>query len=203
MLDIKWIRENAEMLDAALAKRGAEPLSASLIALDERRRTILQSLQDMQSRRNAASKEIGAAMGRGERDKAEALKTEVASLKDTMQESEEAVRRLEADLDASLSVLPNLPADDVPVGADEHDEDREEPGHGWHRAMPLPQSGRSAPSCFSPAPGADECRSRCASTMIFTASSMSSVTVNLLRSSSKILPSASTVCRIQSTSPDQ
>ena len=47
MLDIKWIRENAEMLDAALAKRGAEPLSASLIALDERRRTILQSLQDM------------------------------------------------------------------------------------------------------------------------------------------------------------
>lgn len=62
MLDIKWIRENAEVLDAALAKRGAEPLSQGLIALDEKRRSIIQSVQDMQSRRNAASKEIGAAM---------------------------------------------------------------------------------------------------------------------------------------------
>ena len=62
MLDIKWIRENPEALDAALAKRGAEPLSASLIALDQKRRSVAQAMQDMQSRRNSASKEIGAAM---------------------------------------------------------------------------------------------------------------------------------------------
>ena len=62
MHDIKWIRDNPEAFDAALAKRGAEPQSASLIALDEKRRSVIQTLQDMQSRRNTASKEIGAAM---------------------------------------------------------------------------------------------------------------------------------------------
>ena len=56
MLDIKWIRENPEALDAALKKRGAEPLSTSVIALDERRSAIVQAAQEMQSRRNAASK---------------------------------------------------------------------------------------------------------------------------------------------------
>ncbi|HCD85809.1 MAG TPA: serine--tRNA ligase, partial [Agrobacterium sp.] len=62
MHDIKWIRENPEAFDAALARRGVEPTASGLIALDEKRRSVIQSLQDMQSRRNAASKEIGAAM---------------------------------------------------------------------------------------------------------------------------------------------
>jgi seryl-tRNA synthetase len=121
MLDIRWIRDHADELDAALKKRGAEPAAEALVALDEKRRAEVQKLQEMQSRRNAASKEIGAAMGRKEPERAEALKVEVAAIKDTMQESEEAVRRLEAELDAALTVLPNLPADDVPVGADESD----------------------------------------------------------------------------------
>eukprot|EP01038_Epipyxis_sp_PR26KG_P001952 gene1952-2763_t len=79
MLDIKWIRENPEALDAALAKRGAEPLSASLIALDQKRRSVAQAMQDMQSRRNSASKEIGAAMAQKNMELAEKLKAEVAS----------------------------------------------------------------------------------------------------------------------------
>jgi seryl-tRNA synthetase len=79
MLDIKWIRENPEALDAALAKRGAEPLSASLIALDEKRRAAVQKVQDMQSRRNTASKEIGAAMAQKNSELAEKLKAEVAT----------------------------------------------------------------------------------------------------------------------------
>ncbi|KSV77586.1 Serine--tRNA ligase [compost metagenome] len=119
MLDIKWIRENAEMLDAALVKRGAEPLSASLIALDERRRTVLQSLQDMQSRRNAASKDIGAAMAQKNAELAEKLKAEVAELKNAMPALEEDSRKVEAELNDALSRIPNIPLEDVPVGEDE------------------------------------------------------------------------------------
>ncbi|WP_457583078.1 serine--tRNA ligase [Ensifer canadensis] len=119
MLDIKWIRENADVLDAALAKRGAEPSSASLIAIDERRRTILQSLQDMQSRRNAASKDIGAAMAQKNNELAEKLKAEVAELKNSMPALEEESRQVESELNDALSRLPNIPLDDVPVGSDE------------------------------------------------------------------------------------
>ncbi len=121
MLDIKWIRENAETLDAALAKRGAEPLATQLIALDEKRRAVVQSLQDMQSRRNAASKEIGAAMAQKNAELAEKLKAEVAALKDTMPAAEEEERRVSAELADQLSRIPNVPLDDVPVGKDEHD----------------------------------------------------------------------------------
>lgn len=121
MLDIKWIRENPEALDLALAKRGTDGLSAGLIDLDERRRSAVQALQDMQSRRNAASKEIGAAMAQKNSELAETLKAEVAHLKDTMPVAEEEERRLSAELTDALSRIPNIPFDDVPVGKDEHD----------------------------------------------------------------------------------
>ncbi len=121
MLDIKWIRENAEALDAALAKRGAEPLSASLIALDETRRTLIQTAQDMQSRRNTASKEIGAAMAQKDTALAEKLKAEVAEIKTQLPAAEEEERRVTAELNDALSRIPNIPLDDVPVGTDEND----------------------------------------------------------------------------------
>lgn len=121
MLDIKWIRENPEALDAALAKRGAEPLSAALIALDQKRRSVAQAMQDMQSRRNSASKEIGAAMAQKDMELAEKLKAEVASLKDTLPAAEEEERQLTAELNDALSRIPNIPHDDVPVGKDEQD----------------------------------------------------------------------------------
>jgi seryl-tRNA synthetase len=121
MLDIKWIRDNAEALDTALEKRGAEPLSAALISLDEKRRSLVQSLQDMQSRRNAASKEIGAAMAQKNSELAEKLKAEVAELKTTMPALEEENRQTDAELADALSRIPNIPLDDVPVGSDEND----------------------------------------------------------------------------------
>lgn len=121
MLDIKWIRDNPEALDAALAKRGAEPLSASLIALDQKRRAVAQAMQDMQSRRNSASKDIGAAMAQKNMELAEKLKAEVASLKDTLPAAEEEERQLTAELNDALSRIPNIPHEDVPVGKDEHD----------------------------------------------------------------------------------
>lgn len=121
MLDIKWIRENAEALDAALAKRAAEPQSQSLIALDEKRRSVVQKAQDMQSRRNAASKEIGAAMAQKNMELADRLKAEVAEIKTALPAAEEEERELTAALNDALSRIPNIPLDDVPVGKDEHD----------------------------------------------------------------------------------
>ncbi|WP_099867786.1 serine--tRNA ligase [Pararhizobium haloflavum] len=121
MLDIKWIRDHADALDAALAMRGAEPAAARLIELDETRRQTVQKLQDMQSRRNAASKEIGAAMGAKDAERADALKQEVGGLKAAMQTEEATLEKAESDLGEALSGLPNLPAEDVPQGKDEAD----------------------------------------------------------------------------------
>ncbi|TAV73509.1 serine--tRNA ligase [Rhizobium leguminosarum] len=121
MLDIKWIRENPEALDAALAKRGAEPLAQSLVALDEKRRSAVQKAQDLLSRRNLASKEIGAAMAQKNGELAEKLKAEVSELKTLLPAIEEEDRLLTAELNDALSRIPNIPFDDVPVGKDEHD----------------------------------------------------------------------------------
>ncbi|MGO4136142.1 serine--tRNA ligase [Rhizobium brockwellii] len=121
MLDIKWIRENPEALDAALAKRGAEPLAQSLVALDEKRRSAVQKAQDLLSRRNLASKEIGAAIAQKNGELAEKLKVEVSELKTLLPAIEEEDRQLTAELNDALSRIPNIPFDDVPVGKDEHD----------------------------------------------------------------------------------
>jgi seryl-tRNA synthetase len=119
MHDLRAIRENPGGFDAGLARRGAEPVSTAILALDERRRALTTSAQEAQARRNEASKLIGAAMGKGDTATAEALKAEVAALKETLPALEEEERALGAELDARLAALPNIPADDVPEGADE------------------------------------------------------------------------------------
>ena len=121
MLDIKWIRENPEALDNALAKRGAGPLSSELIALDERRREHVGKVQAAQERRNAASKEIGKAMAEKDAATADKLKAEVGDLKTFLADAEGEERRLVKELNDALSSLPNVPADDVPLGKDEAD----------------------------------------------------------------------------------
>lgn len=121
MLDIKWIRENPEALDKALAKRGAGPLSSELIALDEKRREHVGKVQAAQERRNAASKEIGKAMAEKDAATADKLKAEVGGLKTFLADAEEEERRLLKELNDALSSLPNVPADDVPLGKDEAD----------------------------------------------------------------------------------
>ncbi|MGY6550367.1 MAG: serine--tRNA ligase [Erythrobacter sp.] len=119
MHDIRFIREHPESFDLGLKRRGLEPLAASLIALDEERRAVMTEVQAAQSRRNEASKLIGQAMAKGDRDTAEALKAEVASLKEGLPALETQADDLAAKLKAALEVIPNLPADDVPDGADE------------------------------------------------------------------------------------
>ncbi len=119
MHDIRLIRENPAGFDTALARRGVAPQSAAILALDTARRDVATRMQEAQARRNEASKAIGAAMGKGDKDTAEALKAEVAQLKTTLPELEEDERRLTAELNAALAAHPNLPAEDVPQGEDE------------------------------------------------------------------------------------
>ena len=121
MHDLKYIRENPQDFDAALIRRGAAPVAASILALDENRRAILTEMQNAQARRNEASKAIGAAMAKGDTATAEALKAEVAQLKDTLPSFEERERSAGAELDSLVAGLPNLPAVDTPDGADETD----------------------------------------------------------------------------------
>jgi seryl-tRNA synthetase len=120
MHDIKAIRENPAAFDAGLARRGMTPLSANLIALDEKRRAQMASLQEAQSRRNALSKDIGQAMAKKDLDLAETLKTDVAAIKDHIAAGEEQERALNRELMDALSVIPNIPMADVPDGKDEH-----------------------------------------------------------------------------------
>jgi seryl-tRNA synthetase len=117
MLDLKWIREAPEAFDEGQRRRGLEPLSAKIVALDAERREAVTVLQEMQTRRNEASKAIGEAKRKG--GDADDLIAQVAEFKDKMGATEERERRLGAELDDLLSGLPNTPAADVPDGPDE------------------------------------------------------------------------------------
>jgi len=121
MHDIRFIRENPEAFDAKLVRRRLEPVSAKLIEADGVRRASATRLQEAQNRRNEASKLIGQAMGKGDKETADALKAEVSELKETLPALEETSRAAEKQLEDMLAVIPNLPADDVPDGADESD----------------------------------------------------------------------------------
>ncbi|WP_370195515.1 MULTISPECIES: serine--tRNA ligase [Aurantimonas] len=121
MLDIKWIRDNPDKLDAALARRGAAPLADQLLKLDEERRAHLTRLQTLQGRRNEASKAIGKAKGTGDEAGAEELIREIGEIKEAIQDGEETERRIDKSLEDALARIPNIPLDDVPEGADEAD----------------------------------------------------------------------------------
>ena len=121
MHDIAAIRSDPQSFDAALARRGEEPVAGRLLDLDTARREAATRLQEAQSRRNEASKSIGKAMGAGDTDTADALKAEVAELKRTLPDMEEAERSASRALHDALAVIPNLPADDVPQGVGEED----------------------------------------------------------------------------------
>ncbi len=119
MHDIKLIRENPAAFDAGLARRGVEPVAAAILNLDTARRAVATAMQEGQNQRNEASKAIGAAMGRGDKDEAERLKGEVATLKERLPQLEQEDRELSAQLADALARYPNIPADDVPPGEDE------------------------------------------------------------------------------------
>ena len=117
MFDIKWIRENPDDFDRAMARRGLEPQAEALLTLDAKRRELQTKAQEIQAERNRLSKEIGAAKSRGE-DAAEILQA-VSKTKSEEAEAEKAAAVANQDMETALSGLPNMPADDVPDGPDE------------------------------------------------------------------------------------
>jgi seryl-tRNA synthetase len=119
VLDTKWIRENPEAFDNALKNRGLTPASAEIITLDEERRSAIQSVQEMQNRRNGLAKQIGEAKSKG--GNADDLLQEAGQLRDKLPLEEEKVRVLEEKLKTIMDVLPNIPSKDVPVGKSEED----------------------------------------------------------------------------------
>ncbi|SFN77444.1 serine--tRNA ligase [Sphingomonas sp. OK281] len=121
MHDIRLIRDDPAAFDAALAKRGVAPQSASLVTLDEQRRATIADSQTAQTRRNELSKAIGQAKAQKDEAKAQALMTEVATLKEALPALEAEEARLGGELQAMLAAIPNLPAADVPEGGGEDD----------------------------------------------------------------------------------
>ena len=125
MHDIKAIRDNPAAFDAGLRRRGiygtgeGQASSDAILARDEARRAHVTRLQDLQARRNAASKEIGAAKKAKDEAKAAALMAEVAALKDELAKGEDEERRLTREVEAVLEVIPNTPLTEVPEGKDE------------------------------------------------------------------------------------
>src|SRR5437762_5292233 len=119
MHDIKWIRDNPDAFDAALARRGLEPLSSPLLAIDEKRRAAIMVSEQALARRNSASKEIGDAKKAKDDARASTLMAEIAELKTTLPQLELAAKEADKELAAALAEIPNLPLDEVPDGLDE------------------------------------------------------------------------------------
>jgi seryl-tRNA synthetase len=129
MHDIRWIRDNPEAFDRGLKRRGLEPQAQEIIALDEKRRRSIRLTQEAQTEANATSKLIGGALARGDQEEAAKLKAKVADLKAKIHEEDVQADITAAALKQLLEIIPNLPLDEVPDGADaEHN--REVRHHG-------------------------------------------------------------------------
>ena len=119
MHDIRALRADPASYDAAWARRGLPLQTPAILEIDRKLRAAQTALQEAQGRRNEASKLIGQAKGRKDEAEAQRLMAEVEALKGDMAANSEAEKTLGAELDARLAPLPNVPADDVPIGADE------------------------------------------------------------------------------------
>jgi len=119
MHDIRFIRDDAKSFDEAMARRGLEPQSDAILAVDQKRRQIITTLQELQQKRNETSRQIGDIKKAG--GDADAIMAEVAAIKSEMTALEEREKALGEDLDAMLLSLPNILDAGVPDGADESD----------------------------------------------------------------------------------
>ena len=121
MHDIRAIRENPAAFDAALSRRGLEPVSSEILRIDEARRAAILAAETAQADQNKAAKEIGQAKASGDEALFVRLRDEVAAKKAAVAEMQASAKDLDEQLTDLLAGLPNLPFDDVPDGADEAD----------------------------------------------------------------------------------
>ena len=118
MLQVNFLRQNTELAKKKLAIKHFANLNLvdEVIAIDDQRKQLQASFDDLQSKVNAASKEIGGHLAKGEKDKAEALKNEVAALKLQVDPLKEQMALVEANLQQVIVQFPNLPHELVPLG---------------------------------------------------------------------------------------
>lgn len=121
MHDIRAIRDNPQAFDAALARRGASPMSAEVLALDEARRARITAAETAQADQNRASKDVGAAKASGDEAEFERLRALVAEKKAEVAALQGGAKELDQQLADLLMTLPNSPLEEVPQGADESD----------------------------------------------------------------------------------
>jgi seryl-tRNA synthetase len=120
MLDLHFVRENLETVKTALKNRNFPTTSLDkFVELDTERRRVIGEADAINQKRNSSSKEIGALMQAGKRDEADAKKVEISGLKDNQTELETKRDEAENAMRELLAGLPNIPASDAPVGADE------------------------------------------------------------------------------------
>ncbi|MCL2025019.1 MAG: serine--tRNA ligase [Coriobacteriia bacterium] len=119
MLDAKYIRENPDVVRAAMSARGDSWDVDAYLAVDAKRRALIAELEALQMARNEASKRIGALMAAGERDEAEVAKAEVAAVKDKIVALEDTTKALDDEARELLATAPNITHATVPVGTDE------------------------------------------------------------------------------------
>ncbi|MDO6483598.1 serine--tRNA ligase [Shimia thalassica] len=121
MHDIRAIRENPAAFDAALARRGAEPMSSSILELDAERRAKIQAAEAAQADQKKAAKEVGAAKASGNEAEFERLRALVGEKKAEVADMQNEAKALDQKLNDTLMGIPNLPFEDTPEGADEDD----------------------------------------------------------------------------------
>lgn len=117
MLDLKFVRANPELVEAALAKRGGKLSLASFLSLEEKRRSLLVATEEKKARRNAASKEVGKIKQAG--GDAESLMAETRALGEEINALDSQLRDIESELTETLMAIPNIPHESVPEGADD------------------------------------------------------------------------------------
>src|SRR6266478_2898127 len=120
MHDIKWIRDNPAAFDAALKRRGLQPLADHIISIDERRRAIIRVLEGHKAKRNELSAAIGAAKKLKNAELEADLMAKVALAKVSISTLEAEQKGVDTELRDALASIPNLPLDEVPDGLDEH-----------------------------------------------------------------------------------
>ena len=122
MLDIKFVRENPDVIDAACASRqNAHWDREKFFELDAERRSVIAEVESLQAERNAISKQIGLFMREGKKDEAEAAKQQVSANKERIAELDQRRGSVEEELTSLVAAIPNIPDESVPYGVDDSD----------------------------------------------------------------------------------
>lgn len=121
MLDIKFVRENLDLVERAMQNRNAEFDKDSFLKMDEDRRKLIAQEEELQAARNSTSKQIGQLMSQGKKDEAEEVKSKVREINEKLESAKSNREQADVDLKSMMMAIPNIPHETTPVGKDEDD----------------------------------------------------------------------------------